>query len=99
VLYVAKSSAGEVGGFALSRTEANWDGPESSEVVSLHVLQPDQRQGIGRALIAAIAAKLKRRGHSTLRDHSAHYRTRRMKPPDFREVSSQDRNIYLILRA
>src|SRR6266545_3928292 len=65
-LYVAESAAGEVVGYVLGRTEASWDGPYTSELVALHVLQPYQRQGIGRGLIAAVAAELKRQGHSAL---------------------------------
>jgi GNAT superfamily N-acetyltransferase len=62
LLYVADEAAGEVVGVALSRTEASWDELYTSQVVLLQILQPYQRQGIGRYLIAAVAAELKRRG-------------------------------------
>jgi len=66
LLYVAETATGEVVGYALGRAEASWNGPYTGELVALHVLRPYQRQGIGRALIAVVAAELKRQGHSTL---------------------------------
>jgi ribosomal protein S18 acetylase RimI-like enzyme len=66
LLYVAEVDTGEVVGYALARPAASWQGPYTSELVSLHVLLPYKRQGIGRALIASIATALRQQNHDTL---------------------------------
>jgi GNAT superfamily N-acetyltransferase len=66
LLYVAETGAGDIAGYALGAAEPTWDGPFTCELVSLHVLRPYQRQGVGRALIAAVAGELKRQGHTSL---------------------------------
>jgi ribosomal protein S18 acetylase RimI-like enzyme len=66
LLYVAEIDTGELVGYALARPEASWEGPYTSELVSLHVLPPYKRQGIGRGLISNAAAALHQQGHDSL---------------------------------
>lgn len=62
VLYVAETETGEIVGYALGRPGLSDIPPYDSELVALHVRRAYQRQGIGRRLIAAIAACLKQEG-------------------------------------
>jgi ribosomal protein S18 acetylase RimI-like enzyme len=66
LLYVAETSASEIAGYALGSSEPSWDGPFTCELVSLHVLRPYQRQGIGRGLVAVVAGELQRQDHRSL---------------------------------
>ncbi|MBN2390885.1 MAG: GNAT family N-acetyltransferase [Anaerolineae bacterium] len=66
VLYVAETDASEIVGYALGRPDPNEFPPYQSELVALHVRKTYQRQGIGRRLIAAVAAHLKQAGCTSL---------------------------------
>ena len=65
LLYVVESAAGEVVGFALGRREASWEAIEQRGCVAACPAALSA-PGHWRALIAAVAAELKQRGHSTL---------------------------------
>jgi ribosomal protein S18 acetylase RimI-like enzyme len=66
VLYVAETDAGEIVGYALGRPDPHELPPYESELVAVHVRRAYQRQGIGRRLIAAVAAHLKQEGYTSL---------------------------------
>ena len=66
VLYVAETDTGEIVGYALGRPEPDEFPPYESELVAVHVRRAYQRQGIGRRLIAAVAAHLQREGCGSL---------------------------------
>ena len=66
VLYVAETDGGEIVGYALGRPDPNEFPPYESEFAALHVRRAYQRQGIGRRLIAVVAAHLKREGCTSL---------------------------------
>ena len=66
IFLVAQSPDGELMGYVLGRAGqtdlANYD----SELAALHVRQRHQRQGVGRALFAAVAERLWQRGCQSL---------------------------------
>ena len=66
LLYVAELSAGEAVGYALARSGPTGILGYDSELIALHVLDPYQRQGLGRRLVAAIAKELQMRGSESL---------------------------------
>lgn len=66
VLHVAEAETGEIVGYALGRPGPSPIPPYDGELVALHVRGPHQGQGIGRQLIAAVAAELQRRGSTAL---------------------------------
>jgi GNAT superfamily N-acetyltransferase len=59
---VAQTSAGEIIGFASSGPERSGDPLHQGEIGALYILRQHQRQGIGRRLVAAAAAKLRAQG-------------------------------------
>lgn len=58
--YVAEEGPGRVVGFANGGVERTGDPVFRGELYAIYVLQPCQHQGIGRALMGAIAARLRR---------------------------------------
>jgi len=66
IVYVAETDAGEIVGYALGRPGVSDVSPYDGELVALHVRRSHQRRGIGRRLVAAIAAQLQRRGCTSL---------------------------------
>jgi len=66
VLYVAATETGEIVGYALGRPGLSDIPPYDSELVALHVRRASQRQGIGRRLIATVAARLQQEGCTSL---------------------------------
>jgi len=66
ILLVAGTNSGEIVGYGLGRAGASNIPRYDGELVSLHVRQSRQRQGVGRRLVAAVAQELLRRGCSSL---------------------------------
>ena len=67
VLLVAENGQGELAGYALARPGSVEDQPAyDSELLALHVRRAWQRQGIGYALVSAVAGTLGRRGCTSL---------------------------------
>lgn len=66
IVLVAEVLGGEVGGYALGRPGPSDIGAYDSELVALHVRRQHQRQGIGRALVAAMAGWLRAGGCRSL---------------------------------
>ena len=66
ILCVAESAPGEVVGYALARPGPSEVAPYDSELISLHVSRPYQRQGLGRQLVSTIARQLKQSGCQSL---------------------------------
>jgi ribosomal protein S18 acetylase RimI-like enzyme len=66
LLYVAENDSGEIVGYALGRAHSDQCASYDSELVALHVRRADQRQGIGKQLIAAVAERLKQQGCQSL---------------------------------
>ena len=66
VLLVAEDEAGIVAGYALGRSGPTRIAPYDGELVSLHVRRSHQREGVGRALVAAMAERLAERGCTVL---------------------------------
>ena len=66
VLYVAETDAGEIVGYVLGRPGPSEIPPYDSELVALHVRHSHQRRGIGRQLVATMAAQLKQRECASL---------------------------------
>jgi ribosomal protein S18 acetylase RimI-like enzyme len=54
---------GAIVGFASGRRQRDTSLPYSGEISALYVLRSTQRQGVGRALMSAIARDLVARGH------------------------------------
>ncbi len=66
LLYVAELATGEIVGYALARPGPCGVPPYDSELVALHVRGTHQRQGLGRALVAAAAEELARQGSRSM---------------------------------
>ena len=66
VLYVAEADTGEIVGYALGRPGQRDIPSYDSELVAVHVRLAYRRQGIGRRLISAVAARLKQEGCMSL---------------------------------
>ena len=66
ILLVAQAADGELMGYGLGRASNTELAGYDSELVALHVRLPYQRQGVGRALFAALAERLWQRGCSAL---------------------------------
>ncbi len=66
ILLVAQSDEGELMGYALGRAGDTDMLDYDSELAALHVRQQNQRQGVGRALVAAVAERLWQRGCKSL---------------------------------
>jgi ribosomal protein S18 acetylase RimI-like enzyme len=62
LLLVAEIEPGEIAGYILGRPGISAIPPYDSEIVALHVRQVYQRHGIGQALMAAMARRLKANG-------------------------------------
>jgi len=62
-VYVATDYDGRIIGFAAGGPGGNSDFAADGEVYALYVLRAAQRRGTGRALMAALAARLLERGH------------------------------------
>lgn len=63
---VAEDTAGEVFGFASAGRERSGDLAHPGELWAIYLLQPAQRHGVGRALVAAAAEKLAQRGMTAM---------------------------------
>ncbi len=61
ILLVAETDGGAVVGYALGRRNEEKASPFDGELVAMHVARAYHRQGIGRKLLAAVAAGLARR--------------------------------------
>jgi len=66
ILYVVESTTGEIVGYALARPGPSEVASYDSELMSLHVSRPYQRQGLGRQLVAAVAEQLKQKDSKSL---------------------------------
>jgi len=66
ILLVAEADDGGIAGYALGRPDSSDIAPYESELVSLHVRRPLQKQGVGRALVAAMAERLAAQGCGSL---------------------------------
>jgi ribosomal protein S18 acetylase RimI-like enzyme len=66
ILLVAEAPGGEIAGNALGRPGPSDIGAYDSELVALHVRRRHQRRGVGRALVAAMAARLRAQGCDSL---------------------------------
>jgi len=66
VLLVAEDEEGTLVGYALGRSGPAGIAPYDGELVALHVRRSHQRQGIGRALVTAVAGQLRARGCTAL---------------------------------
>jgi GNAT superfamily N-acetyltransferase len=66
-LYVAECKSGELSGYTLGRPGQSQDTlGYGGELVSLHVRQSHQRQGVGRALVQAVATHFKQLGATSM---------------------------------
>lgn len=71
-LLVAENGNGEILGYALGRPGRSRPGRSSDtlgydgELVSLHVRRPDHRQGVGRALVQAVAGRFQQLGAASM---------------------------------
>lgn len=66
VLLVAETGAGEIVGYGFGRPGPSGIPPYDGELVSLHVRRSQRRRGVGRQLVAAVAAELQARGCASL---------------------------------
>ena len=66
VLYVAEAGTGDLAGYALARPGPTEIAAYDSELLALHVHPSRYRQGIGRALVAAVAKQLQQRGCASM---------------------------------
>lgn len=66
ILLVAETETGQLSGYALGHTGSVEMAGYDSEIDALHVRQAEQRQGVGRALIAAMASTLQEAGAGSL---------------------------------
>ena len=66
LLYVAELMPGGIVGYALARPGPSAVPLYDSELIALHVRGPYQRQGLGRALVTAVAKELRRQGSRSL---------------------------------
>ncbi|HUS17436.1 MAG TPA: GNAT family N-acetyltransferase [Chloroflexia bacterium] len=66
ILYVAEDADRHIVGYALGAPESGGLPAYASELIALHVLPAQHRQGIGRALFAAVAQALAQAGCSSL---------------------------------
>ena len=66
VILVAEAGDAQPAGYAVGRTQASYDAPYDSELVSLHVRRSLHHRGIGRRLVSATADSLAARGCTTM---------------------------------
>jgi len=69
ILLVAETDGGEIAGYALGRpgpVELPYAGAYDAELVALHVRRALQKQGVGRALVRAVARALHGQGCTSL---------------------------------
>ena len=64
--YVAESEDGTVTGFALGGAERTGDARYTGELYAIYLLQAQQRQGVGKRLIAAVARRLLEEGMASM---------------------------------
>jgi len=64
--YVAEEDDGDVVGFAVGGPERSGDSVYTGELEAIYRLETHQRRGIGRRLIATVAARLTREGHHSM---------------------------------
>ncbi len=63
---VAEDAAGQVVGFASGGQERDGDPTYQGELYAIYLLQNQQRQGMGRQLMAAVAERLRQRGLASM---------------------------------
>jgi len=62
VILIAEAGDALPAGYAVGRTQASYDAPYDSEIVSLHVQRSLHRRGVGRRLVSATAGNLAAHG-------------------------------------
>lgn len=65
-LLVAEADSGEIVGYALGGRNKSGDPEYAVELIALHVRKERQRQGVGRALIEAVACRFRSDGHRSM---------------------------------